>query len=147
MCFCWKATFHTFYSGLAAVHSALFRIRPSLLFQMWYLYVGFRSLQQKKLHKQRHGESNTFALLSCHFLFPVHYTPFLTIWEISYKVKKGLYCEYIHCFLGLSRSFSIILGLFQSFSVIDVHENPQKIQNLQYFYHLRITPFKKSFLC
>jgi len=30
----------------------------------------------------------TFALLSCHFLFPVYYTLFLTILEISYKARK-----------------------------------------------------------
>ena len=42
-----KTTFPTFYSGLAAIHSALFRIRPSLLFRVWYFYVGFRSLPQK----------------------------------------------------------------------------------------------------
>ena len=34
--------------------------------------------QNKKLHKQRHGEA-PFALLLCHFLFPAHYTLFLTI--------------------------------------------------------------------
>ena len=32
----------------------------------------------KKRHKQRHGDP-TFALLSCHFLFRVYYTLFLTI--------------------------------------------------------------------
>lgn len=34
--------------------------------------------QNKKLHKQRHGEA-PFALLLCHFLFPAYYTLFLTI--------------------------------------------------------------------
>ena len=42
-----KTTFPAFYSGLAALHSALFRMRLSLLFRMWYFYVGFRSLPQK----------------------------------------------------------------------------------------------------
>ena len=37
--------------------------------------------------KQRHGEA-PFALLLCRFLFLAHYTPFLTIWEISYIAKK-----------------------------------------------------------
>ena len=35
-------------------------------------------IQNKKLHKQRHGEA-PFALLLCRFLFLAHYTPFLTI--------------------------------------------------------------------
>ena len=124
MHFCRKTTIPTFYSRLAALNSSRFRIRPSLLFRVWYFYVGFRSLpqknctiwtiskgyeiwinpcsqlfflysqivqcylnQNKKLHKQRHGEA-PFALLSCHFLFLVHYTLFLAIWEISYKVRK-----------------------------------------------------------
>ena len=29
-----------------------------------------------------------FALLPCHFLFLVYYTLFLTVWEISYDLKK-----------------------------------------------------------
>jgi len=51
--------------------------------------------RNKKLHKQRHGEVTTFALLSCNLLFQIHYTLFLTIWEISYKGTKSLRDDYL----------------------------------------------------
>ena len=71
-------------SQISALHSSLFRIQSSMLFRMWYFYVGFRSLPQKKLHYL------PFALLSCHFLFPVYYNTISEIWEISCKVKNSI---------------------------------------------------------
>ena len=72
----------------------------------------------------------------------------------NYPGKKSCIVNIFTSFTLFFRFKSVILNhfqsfsfFFQSFSVIDVHKNPEKIQNLQYFYHLRITPFKKSFLC
>ena len=49
--------------------------------------------KNKKLHKQRHGEVPHFALLSCNFLFLVHYTLFFQFEEFPNNQRKPLRLE------------------------------------------------------
>ena len=72
----------------------------------FFLYsqiVQFPGTKTNNHIKQRHGEASTFALLLCHSLFQIYYTPFLTFWEISYKAKKAETLE-------KSRNFGVVCG-------------------------------------